>query len=185
MCGQRSIVIKMDFMLATHHDAESRYSLIRNQALQTVNEIMREEGSSLKLTLIDGEALNAFKAWKKAANRVKNWDWVLGYETYRFRYPKRFELALWYSNKLIGLSMGQPTYNGTAMRLDVVEAAPSELGDRPSIFETVLLSYSVYARLLNAREIRIMHPVNSAVRKYYEKFGYRYVSAGDYLQKVL
>jgi len=44
-----------------------------------------------------------------------------------------------------------------------------------------LLGYGIYARLINAKQIRIMHPVNERVRTYYEKFSYRYVASGDYL----
>jgi len=94
-------------------------------------------------------------------------------------------MALWDAGKLIGLSMGRPTYQGTALRLDVVEAAPSDLGDRPSIFETVLLAYGIYARLINAKQIRIMNPVNDRVRTYYESYNYKYVADGDYLFKEI
>jgi hypothetical protein len=45
----------------------------------------------------------------------------------------------------------------------------------------VLVAYVIYARLLNAEQIRIMHPVNDDVTRYYEGYGYRYVASGDYL----
>lgn len=90
-------------------------------------------------------------------------------------------MALWESRQLIGLSLGRPTYQGTALRLDFVEASPLDLGARPAIIEFILLGYEVYARLLNAKQIRIMNPINQTVREYYEKFGYTYVDRGDYL----
>jgi len=92
-------------------------------------------------------------------------------------------MALWEIGKLIGLSMGRPTYQGSALRLDAVEAAPLDLGNRSSIFDSVLVAYGIYARLINAKEIRIMHPVNREVRTYYERFGYKYVGNGDYLYR--
>ncbi|QUX92069.1 hypothetical protein CYL31_11885 [Marinomonas sp. A3A] len=169
-------------MLATHLDAERRYSIIRKEALAAATEIVQGSGKeSMMLSEIDDQALDAFRFWTKSRTRVKDWDWIEGYNSFRFRYPKRFEIALWDKSNLIGLSMGRPTYQGTALRLDVVEAAPSDLGDRPSIFDSVLVAYGIYARLLNAKQIRIMHPVNNEVISYYEKFGYRYVSGGDYL----
>jgi hypothetical protein len=94
-------------------------------------------------------------------------------------------MALWESKRLIGLSMGRPTYQGTALRLDVVEASPTDLGDRPAIFEAVLLGYGIYARLINAKQIRIMNPVNERVKTYYEKYNYKYVAKGDYLVKEI
>ncbi|MDH5447050.1 MAG: hypothetical protein OEY52_15995 [Gammaproteobacteria bacterium] len=171
-------------MLATHLDTELRYSKIRKEALNAASEILRNRnGTNIVLSEINSDALKASKEWQKSNTRIKNWDWVEGYSVFKFRYPKRFEMALWEARKLIGLSMGRPTYQGTALRLDVVEASPSDLGDRPSIFETVLLGYGIYARLINAKQIRIMHPVNEKVRTYYEKYSYKYVASGDYLFK--
>lgn len=169
-------------MLATHLDAEQRYELLRKQALQVTTETIQAQGvHGLKLTTINAEALTASKRWERSKIRQVDWDWVDGYGAFKFRYPKRFEMALWESRQLIGLSLGRPTYQGTALRLDFVEASPIDLGDRPAIIEFVLLGYDIYARLLNAKQIRIMNPINKSVRAYYEKFGYSYVSRGDYL----
>jgi len=173
-------------MLATHLDAEKRYSAIRREALAAATEVVQNSGQgSMRMSEIDSKALMAFRSWEKSRTRIKGWDWVEGYNTFRFRYPKRFEVALWQTNNLIGLSMGRPTYQGTALRLDVVEASPIELGDRPSIFDSVLVAYGIYARLINAKQIRIMHPVNKEVISYYEKFSYRYVPNGDYFYREI
>jgi hypothetical protein len=173
-------------MLATHLDAERRYSTLRREALNAATEILiNRNGPDIRLTEINAIALNATKEWSHSRARIKNWDWVEGYSVFKFRYPKRFEMALWESKKLIGLSMGRPTYHGTALRLDVVEASPSDLGDRPTIFDSVLLGYGIYARLINAKQIRIMNPVNEQVKSYYEKYNYNYVAAGDYLYKEI
>ncbi|HKT27971.1 hypothetical protein [Dyella sp.] len=51
--------------------------------------------------------------------------------------------------------------------------------------EVVLLGYAIYAKLINAKSIRIMHPVNERVRSYYEKQKYEYVAKGDYLFKEI
>ncbi len=79
--------------------------------------------------------------------------------------------------------MGRPTYNGSALRLDFVEARPRDLGDRPSVFDEVLIAYGIYARMLNAKQMRIMHPVSDDVKTYYETFGYKYVAKQDYLYR--
>lgn len=173
-------------MLATHMDAERRYSIIRKEALAAATEIVQSSGkNSMRLSEIDAKALTAFRSWTESRIRVKDWDWVEGYSSFRFRHPKRFEMALWETNNLIGLSMGRPTYRGTALRLDVVEASPLDIGERPSIFDSVLVAYGIYARLINAKQIRIMHPVNKQVISYYEKFSYRYVADGDYLYREI
>jgi hypothetical protein len=173
-------------MLATHFDAEKRYSIIRREALAAATEVIQSDGKRLmRLSEIDAKALTACKIWSNSRTRIKNWDWIEGYSMFRFRYPKRFEMALWEADKLVGLSMGRPTYQGSALRLDVVEASPSDLGERSSIFDSVLIAYGIYARLINAKQIRIMHPVNEEVKKYYEKFNYKYVANGDYLYKEI
>lgn len=172
-------------MLKTHLDAESRYCQLRREALEITSETLRDDHSNVRATEIGSDALSASRAWGASTTRIKNWDWVEGYSIFRFRYPKRFEMALWESSRLIGLSMGRPTYQGSALRLDYVEASPIDLGERPAIMEAVLLGYAIYARLINAKSIRIMHPVNERVRSYYEKQKYEYVAKGDYLFKEI
>lgn len=100
---------------------------------------------------------------------------------FRRRYPKRFEVAVWDAVSLIAVSLGRPTYAGQHMRLDITEARPRSLGARGPILPDVLLAYTVYAQLLDARSIRIMNPINDDVRAYYERSGYQYVAKHDYL----
>ena len=87
--------------------------------------------------------------------------------------------------ELAALSFGRPTYNGDHLRMDFIEARPQDLGDRPPVFAHVQLAYGIYARLLNAKSVRVMHPINDAVKSYYESFGYVYDSRGDYLRKEI
>jgi hypothetical protein len=165
-------------MLATHQDAEQRYAELRKLALETA-----QKGSSnaLRLGTIDAAALAAASGWMGAANRQVDWDWAASYPSLRFRYPKRFEVAAWAAGELVALSFGRPTYHGHSLRLDFVEARPRSLGKRPPVFEEIEIAYDVYARLLNAKEIRIMNPINDEVRAYYESFGYEYVARQDFL----
>lgn len=91
-------------------------------------------------------------------------------------------MALWQQSALISLSRSAHV-SRSALRLDFIEARPRNLGDRPAVFEEVLVAHGIYARLINARQIRIMHPINDEVRAYYESFGYRYVAQHDYLYR--
>jgi len=171
-------------MLANHIDAEMRYGRLRREALKAAHETLISQNiTNIKLDTISSEALNASRLWDNSKSRQVNWDWFESYRSFKHRYPKRFEMAIWDKKSLIGLSMGRPTYQGTALRLDFVEAAPLDLGERPSIIEYVLLGYDIYSRMLNAKQIRIMNPINNKVLSYYKKFGYSYVAKGDYLYK--
>ncbi len=62
---------------------------------------------------------------------------------------------------------------------------PRDLGERSATFGTVIFAYEIYARMINANNIRIMNPANETVKVMYEKFGYKYVAKGDYLIREL
>ena len=166
--------------LPSRLDVEQRYKKIRMVALEVAQNSIDDH---FKLTKITSEAINATKLWDKSTLRQYDWDWQKNYSHYLARYPKRFEVALWEKNNLIAISLGRPTYNATGLRLDVVEAMPRDLGERSSVFDKIILSYEIYARMLNANHIRIMNPVNNTVKALYETYGYRYVQKGDYLSK--
>jgi hypothetical protein len=168
-------------MQLTHAQAEQRYEQLRNAAIKTAQRFMDAPGFTL--TKITGEALSATTTWDKSAIRKYHWDWVQGVQYYRMNYPKRFEIALWHHRELACLSIGRPTYNASGLRLDVVEASPRDLRDRPKVFDKIILAYEIYARMLNANHIRIMNPVTDKVKAFYESFGYAYVQKGDYLTK--
>lgn len=173
-------------MHALHKDAEQRYSSIRKSALAAVESSIHKSGSKdIRLRTFDQAALTASRLWSRSTTRRVDWDWFEGYSSFKFRHPKRFEMAIWSKNKLVSLSLGRPTYSGSAMRLDFVESMPFDLGDRPKTFRVVTASLQVYAEMLGAREIRIMSPINEAVKEYYSSFGFTYHSKGDYLSKNL
>jgi len=166
-------------MRVTHLDAEHRYQRLREMALKSAENAVSKE--NIKFKTITHKALEATRQWPSSSSRRVDWDWIEGYSSFKFRHPKRFELALWDSNTLMALSLGRPTYQGSFLRLDFVEASPRELGERPPAFGQVLVAYNVYARVINASHVRIMHPVNSDVRAYYETFGYTYIDKEDCL----
>jgi hypothetical protein len=168
-------------MLSTHRDAEERYTLIRKAVLEEVNkEFLNSNRRSLSARLIDGAALHQSQSWGQSTRRRVDWDWVAGYNAFKFRHPKRFEMALWNGNNLVSLTLGRPTYRGTKLRLDFIEGNP----DKPSdvqVFEPTFLAMVGYAHALGADELRVMNPVNADVKRYYERFGLQYVTKGDYL----
>ncbi len=169
-------------MLATHFDAERRYNEIRKTALRAISAQI-SPSLSLDFKLIDEKALIASEKWDFSSDRLVDWNWNDGYKNFRFRYPKRFELALWHKNKLASLSLGRPTYAGTSLRLDVIERSPEEREIK--VFPAVIAAMAVYASALGASEIRVMNPINEAVKNYYAKQGFKYVSDGNYLYKKL
>ncbi len=135
--------------------------------------------SQLRLTTLDHATLKAAESWSGHPKRRVDWDWIGSYSSLKYRYPKRFEAAVWYRGKLNGLSIGRPTYNGGSLRLDFIEASPV---DREiAVFDIIVVAMRTYADMLGARELRIMHPINERVKAYYASRGFRYVGNGDYL----
>ncbi len=169
-------------LLPSRIDAELRYKKIRRVALEIAQNSIDDRFTLKKIT---SEALDATILWDNSNLRKYNWDWKNKYSVYQMRYPKRFEIALWEHNTLVAISLGRPTYNATGLRLDIVEAMPRDLGERSNVFDTIILAYEIYARMVNAGHIRIMSPVNDTVKNLYEKYGYSYVAKGDYLRRDL
>jgi hypothetical protein len=166
--------------LPSRIDADLRYEKIRALALDVAQNSI---DSKFKLTKITPEALHATSLWSNSEQRKYHWDWEKNYSYYRMSYPKRFEIAVWENNMLTAISLGRPTYHATSLRLDIVEAMPRDLGERSHVFDSIILAYEVYARMINASHIRIMNPVNDTVKAFYEKFGYTYIAKGDYLTR--
>lgn len=168
-------------MLATHRDAEERYTVIRQAVIYELNREFRSGWPpGLRATLIDSPALSESELWKDLPRRKVDWDWKRGYQSFKFRYPKRFELALWENHQLASLSLGRPTYNGSSLRLDFLEASPEKRSGL-KVFEPTFLAMVSYATALGANELRVMNPINAEVKAYYEKFGFTYVAESDYL----
>ena len=172
-------------MRATHRDAEERYTIIRKAVIDQVNQdfTSRNENSN-HVRLIDQAALSQSKDWAFSSKRRVDWDWGHGYEAFRYRYPKRFEMALWHTGKLASMTLGRPTYTGHRMRMDFIEAAPDKSANL-KVFEISLFAIGIYAEALGAHELRVMHPINPQVRYYYAQYGLIYVPSGDYLYTTL
>ena len=155
---------------------EKQYDIYRIEALRTANEILSSQRNGVSLTQADNRAYSAFQKWENNPHRAKTWDWPNTYMSWKLQYPKRFEAAAWKGGKLVGLSLGRPTYAGTGLRLNFIEKAPqSEI----SLLDITYIALSAYAALIGADHINIMHPVNAFVRDYYVRKGFSYNAKSD------
>ena len=168
-------------MQAAHRVAEERYTKIRKAVLDEINkDLFNSNQRNFKAKLIDQTALVQSEYWDYSAKRRVNWGWTEGYHIFKYRHPKRFEMALWHNATLVSLSLGRPTYRGSKLRLDFIEGNPDKSEDI-KVFEYTFLAMVGYAQTLGAGELRVMHPINADVKRYYENFGLSYVTKGDYL----
>lgn len=53
------------------------------------------------------------------------------------------------------------------------------------MFHGILLAYGIYARLINARDIRIMSPIDNEVTAVHERYGFEYVMRHNYLYREI
>lgn len=129
---------------------------------------------SIHLKGVDNSALIASKAWEIDPQRKLDWDWNFA-NRYTFRYPKAFDLTVWAQNTLCSLALGRPSYNGTFMRLDFIEKAPSNCPFSSDMVGITLLAYETYATLIGAKQLRIIDPINDKVlRSYMSQGGFNY-----------
>lgn len=160
--------------LPMRDELERHYSKLRVDSLKSANRVLDDQ--SIRLKLVDNSTYAAFRQWDKQPERAKDWDWPSALRDWKIKFPKRFEAAAWQGNKLVGLSLGRPTYAGTGLRLDYIEKAPvTDI----RLVETMLVALTVYGTLLGANHLKIMHPVNTVVRDYYVSFGFTYISGQD------
>jgi hypothetical protein len=163
-------------MLATHLNAETRYREYRAEVFKHVKQALTySDAHYISLKDIDTPALIQARLWEQIPERKVDFNWENDYQIYRKRYPKRFELAIWHQNRLESLALGRPSYNGSRVRLELVErlATNSQLKGRAFLITELCLI--AYANLIGADEIRVMEPINESVKNYYVSRGYTYV----------
>ena len=168
-------------MRATHKSAEERYESYRELARASAQEALPIDlRNKVRFDKIDFRALTIAKGWDDSPLRKKDWNWSTEHSLYSFANPKRFELSIWHQHELCALSMGRPTWNGSRLRLDSVEAAPTKHPLSKKVLPLTVLALEEYAEQIGAHQIRIMNPVNEQVRDYYVSLGFAYNPTGNY-----
>ncbi len=163
-------------MLATHLNAEEKYEAYRDEVRKYVkNALPYSESKNINLSGINIKALQQSRLWALIPERKVDFNWENDHRIFMKRYPKRFELAVWYQNKLESLALGRPSYNGSRVRLELIERVAVNSMLKGKAFAITELALIAYANLLGADEVRIMQPINENVRNYYINKGYSYI----------
>ena len=158
-------------MQATHLHTINKYDELRNKARELASKTLPQHlKGKLRLDSVDYKAIAAFKVIDKTCDRLVNWDWTFS-SRYCVRYPKAFDLSVWYGNSLCSLTLGRPTYKGTAVRLDFIERFNHNSLFSSEMFPVSLLAYEAYGKVIGASQIRIMNPENEKLIKYYSSHG--------------
>jgi len=163
-------------MQATHLSAERKYKEYRAEVFKYVKEALSySDSDDIHLKDIDFSALCQARLWEKIPERKVDFKWETDCQIYRKRHPDRFEIAIWHQNRLESLALGRPSFNGTRLRLELVERLAGNSILKGRAFQITELALIAYANLIGAEEIRIMQPINESVKNYYVGRGYIYV----------
>lgn len=140
--------------------------------------------SQVSLDGIDLKAAQTLKKWEQSGSRLAEWDWDRQLKKYR-THPKRFELAVWHRKHFLsGASIGRPTWSGNRLRIDLIEASPYGGPLEGVITDMVILSATIYGKIIGASQLRIMQPVNERVRSFYmSKPGFAFDARNNFCYK--
>ncbi len=133
------------------------------------------DSENIRLSDLDFKAINQSRLWESIPERKVDFNWDNDYKIFKKRYPKRFELAIWYQGRLESLSLGRPSFNNSRVRLELIERVAVNSMLKGRAFLITELALIAYANLLGAGEVRIMSPINHDVRDFYIRRGYNYV----------
>ncbi len=164
---------------------KDKYEALRQFSRKTAHEELpavltnKKSQAILKSTLtfsgIDVNCINELRKWEMSGSRRVAWDWNKMLKIYRPE-PKRFEIAIWHNKHwLCSASIGKTTSQGGKLRLDLIESNPNGTILVGLVIDINIKLYKIYADNIGATELRIMHPVNDAVKDYYlSKKGFSY-----------
>lgn len=175
----------------TYTQVKGRYEKLREIALKIAHDdfdavmsnkrgkaILRDE---IKLDVFTFKSQHELRRWEKTGLRRVAWDWDAVQKKYR-THPKRFELSIWHRNlTLCGASIGRPTWGGGKLRLDYLESAPMGTDLDGLVTDITIAAGAAYAKAIGATQLRIMNPVNDAVKAHYlSKPDFQYNSRDDF-----
>lgn len=178
-------------MQAAYKMVWDKYDGLRTEVLKIAHEqlpnvIPTQRGmavlkSDVTLKGLDFMTFQKLIHWEESGRRVAQWDWDEVRKKYD-SHPKRFELSIWYRELfLCGASIGRPTWSGSKLRIDFIEANPLGSPLSGAIADIVILSGKIYAKAIGASQLRIMHPVNDKVRNHYiSKGGFSFDERGNF-----
>lgn len=171
--------------------AEQRKAIAYELAYEQLPHVLRgKKGAvqkeSISFQPLEMRALKELRKWENTGLRKAAWDWDTVLRSYK-NHPKKFDVTLWHKDyTLCSASIGRPTYGGSKIRLDIIEANPAGSMLEGLITDINILAYEAYARVNNCTELRIMHPVNEAVKNYYlSKQGFSFNAKGNFCVKEL
>ncbi|KHD06785.1 hypothetical protein PN36_25575 [Candidatus Thiomargarita nelsonii] len=161
-------------MLSLKQALENKYQKIRNFSyLQAQANVIPFD---IMLKPIDTYALESYQKWER---RIVDWDWIGIVRKYR-KNTKRFEVAIWYQNELMGLALGKPSRAKTLVRINFIEGRT----DRPTILRKRIVPITIkvgmnYSVLLQAKKLFIMEPFPELINYYKGQDGFIYVKGTD------
>lgn len=146
------------------------YQVLRDDAYEHVrsefipSEINLSSGSDHSKVCIAG--LN-----KETLDHTQGWefDWQ-GHARRYLRHPRRFEISIWYDNKLNGLALGRVSKGSSRVRIDLIERSPDAHELKGCVFPIALECSLAYALNIGRESVVIKNPRPELVNYYSTNF---------------
>lgn len=152
---------------------ELYYRNLRLRAYRNAEQAASKRGINVTLTEIDSKAVQA------SYHGGFTWAWD---DDDNAHLASRFEVAVWERSTLTGLCRGKPIERNSKLCLDIIEASPNlHPGKRNPLLPIINACVMIYARQIGAKEVHLMEPTSKSRVRLYERLGFKYVPAGNYL----
>lgn len=151
--------------------AATRYTALRATTLVFATEHFQKFGVCFsEISLRDATSADQWE-WSEGQTAV-TWEWRKMYSAYHSNAGiKRFDVAIHHHARLLGLCYGVPSRKRLILKLHALAGAPQHNPLKGQILNMIFFAANAYARLVDAKEIWVCNPVNTAVVKLYESRG--------------
>jgi hypothetical protein len=156
-----------------YHRALQRYARLRRLAYDLAERLAAPASGSIRLTDIDAQALDVWRAtWDRAHPLgYGGWDWS-GLVERISRRPSAFQVAIWSGEQLCGLAVGRVSRRRASGRrhtlsVHFLEGNPHrEHPLRGRVAEIAIAAAEAYADGLGAWRVRLIDPLPGVFRTY-------------------
>lgn len=159
------------------------------KVVQDFVEIYPEHEGFIKLTDIDGKALNYLdRDWVQHPDPTRSVgtpdEWRTTLDKYRQNYSSRIELAIWHGEKLCALVLGKPSRGKLILKINFLEGNHDESPIDGLRLRLATIYAEYFAAALEIQWVGIQSPYEGAIHLYHDE-GYTEPDPFDYANDAL
>lgn len=159
-----------------YHRARARYKHLIEASFREVEFLFSSSGIQFSLTEIDADSL---KAWEK--QWPKSWKWDYLCKTQLTAIAKRFTIAIWDGDTLVGLCFGKVSRGRRSVSIAYLESNSNYVGTLNRMVAAIATATAKsLGKKVGASYVTMLDPVNEQVEQHYKNIGYSKLRAfGD------